>query len=60
MSPMTQYINMLATTITFFFKNGRSLGGIFPFILMGTFSTLPLLLLQHMYISQKRDKHKLF
>ena len=30
-----------------FFKNCRSLGGVFPFILMGTFSTLALLLLQH-------------
>ena len=30
-----------------FFKNRRGLGGVFSFILMGTFSTLALLLLQH-------------
>ena len=33
-----------------FFKNFRSLGGVFPFILMGTFSSLALLLLQPVYL----------
>ena len=38
----------MAITITLFFKNCRSLGGVFPFILMCPCSTLALLLLQHM------------
>ena len=37
MSPVTQYINILAITITAFSKICRSLGGIFPLILMGPF-----------------------
>ena len=52
MSPVTQYINILAITITCFKKNGRSLGSVFPFILKGTLSSLPLLLLQHILVSE--------
>ena len=62
LSPVNQYItiyNILAITITLF-KNRRSLGGIFPFILMGTFSAFALLLLQRMCSQRNCSPFKLF
>ena len=42
-----------------FFKNHRGLGGIFPFIPMGTSSSLSLLLLQHVYLKNACVVHEL-
>ena len=50
MSLLTPHIDIWVITITVFFKNRTILGGIFPFILMETFSSLALLLLQRVYL----------
>ena len=50
MSPLDQNIDTWAITITVFSQSGRSLGGVFPFIRMGTFSSLGPVLLQCVYL----------